>query len=1584
MPYSESGEVVAGYRADFQGTTPKAGWSYLWNAPTGWLAGGASGDGASNPLGTASQYAPLVWNGSVWTPDGDTTNGNNQPAGYLRCAPEGGHPGLGSAQDGGVGNARDRYAIAGFAVPRSGDYHITDSMLSRGGTGNSGIDARVFTGDSEVSGVGVDDYRGPAATAFDGEIGALQSNETIYVAVGPRGNAGSDGFALDYALRLAPSNDLTGDGSEHDTAIYLVPEKVLVLETNIIVDQLVSGGVSYGPDATPGSHALTTGTAVASYLLHFDPVAAGEAVGTHTFSFPIVALIHTDAKLNASDALLGNAAMTYPSEGGTTISRGSVSEPTDLVTVSADRRTINVRLFAGTGGRVDQLRVLLELPAGRGGLVVNPGGEINSGVSGDSIAGGGVLGWAGTGGQVLAGRTFAGNGRWRLSLEDSASIHQLTRHVVSGGEAFSLRFDASSFSGVPASVTAQLFVEDGGGARTTAVSGAFAFDPAEPENWQHFQLLTGHGALDAHAGKRLGVLFTGPDSGAGKYLSVDGVHLSVFSSPAAPAEFRSAWTNAFDRRWAGPGFWANRLQDWQVQSGRLECVKQNLPMRTAHLTTARLEERPQDFSVRVRAGVNAGSADEYSFAGLLIGGGPRLGPRGACLIFHQEGRDGGILAGVSGWSRAVFRDMTSDGYPTLAFDGTNASWQGDADITIDATFDGVYYDLALAVRKVSDGSLLGQATLEDVEPARLIGNIALVSHKGSSGNAAFWLQRLHAEGGKLGVHPGRAVGPILSAQHTLSEGTLKMTAQLQPVAAGQEISTVALQVNANAAWDTVAVSPVEDDAYVALFRVTNWSDAVATSYRLVAGVVGRDGTTNVQYWSGTVAADPAGKNEIVVAGFTGNLNIANAFKGVSNPGSAPVDWTPEFIAFPHLDMCEHVALHEPDILFFSGDQVYEGGSPTPTDTTNLKLDYLYKWYLWCWAYRELTRDIPCIAIPDDHDVYQGNLWGQGGRPASKQQNGGYTRPAWFVKMVEKTQTANLPDPCDPTPVEQGIGVYYTNVKLGWLGLAVIEDRKFKIGSTSFEGTNGVPGDDVMLGDRQLAFLREWTQDWTNEIMKAVLSQTVFAMTTTHASENLNYRTADKDSNGWPPVARDRAVDAIRRGYVMMIGGDQHLATVVHHGIDAHEDAGYHFCVPSVINAFPRVWDPAHPAKGTTSTVSPYLGRYQDGYGNYLTFHAVANPALYYNGVTSSGFAPDRIHDRAPGYGIVRFRRERRTIGMECWPRHADPRYPHTGAQYPDWPLTIRQTDNYARTPYAFLPVVGDGSITNGVVQVVNETDGDILYTLRTQGTRFRPHVFTGGVYTVTLRDPERGASLRMTNQVPGPGGTHAIHAFRAAPVYVASNSMVRLSWDVEGSAGLSIVPIGSVASNSYNGIGTVDVRPSTNETYTLVSTNGMGAPLQAQAAVRVFESYEAWRTRHFSVAELADPGVSGDEADPDGDGIVNILEYALTADPRSDSRNRLPQLSIVRYDGEGAGDLFLTLAYPGVIDVAGVHYEVQHSTDLAAWQPLAGFRPTPVSTTEGRAGETPVHTDRDSVPLSAYLQETLYFRLVLLPPHSAR
>lgn len=100
---------------------------------------------------------------------------------------------------------------------------------------------------------------------------------------------------------------------------------------------------------------------------------------------------------------------------------------------------------------------------------------------------------------------------------------------------------------------------------------------------------------------------------------------------------------------------------------------------------------------------------------------------------------------------------------------------------------------------------------------------------------------------------------------------------------------------------------------------------------------------------------------------------------------------------------------------------------------------------------------------------------------------------------------------------------------------------------------------------------------------------------------------------------------------------------------------------------------------------------------------------------------------------MRFDKRGRTITAECWPRNVDV----TAAdakQYPGWPVTVRQEDNYGRRAVAWLPELRVEGRTDPVVQVVREADSEVVYTIRVKGNTFRPKVFEGGSYTIHLSD----------------------------------------------------------------------------------------------------------------------------------------------------------------------------------------------------------------------------------------------------------
>ena len=66
---------------------------------------------------------------------------------------------------------------------------------------------------------------------------------------------------------------------------------------------------------------------------------------------------------------------------------------------------------------------------------------------------------------------------------------------------------------------------------------------------------------------------------------------------------------------------------------------------------------------------------------------------------------------------------------------------------------------------------------------------------------------------------------------------------------------------------------------------------------------------------------------------------------------------------------------------------------------------------------------------------------------AEDDSGGYKMVPRWVNMVQRLQTAHLPDPFDSAHVFQDIGVYYTDLQWGGISYAILEDRKWKSAPT---------------------------------------------------------------------------------------------------------------------------------------------------------------------------------------------------------------------------------------------------------------------------------------------------------------------------------------------------------------------------------------------------------------------------------------------------------------------------------------------------------------------------------------------------------
>ncbi len=850
--------------------------------------------------------------------------------------------------------------------------------------------------------------------------------------------------------------------------------------------------------------------------------------------------------------------------------------------------------------------------------------------------------------------------------------------------------------------------------------------------------------------------------------------------------FRATFDRVPNRVWVGPDYWANRLQDWRVEDERVLCVEDaaRYPLRTLQILPTSIADSNDAFDISVELEQSDSSNQAGSFAGLLLGqGGPTIDHRVSAMTHHRPAEDGGLIIAADHAGRIHFYDNEQGGASGNQWSLGGALKPGDLieisprslmqaesagpiRLTIAAEPDDVGCRLVARTHAIDSNTVLDERVFEQFDPTRLTGSVALVSHLGKH-----WFDNLEIEGPRQQTHTDRSWGPVLMTMYTVDEFTLKLTAQMGPLGSHDAQQAHLAIHDPDGSWRRLGSAELQPDSYTFQFNVGLWNPSQNARLRIEYELADESGSRMTMY-TVDVAAEPT-NGEMVIA----SLNCQKTFTG-------NLKWNHDSIWFPHAELVSAVSAHDPDLLFFAGDQIYEGdlvGVDNRSPDVAM-LDYLYKWYRFCWSFEGLTRSRPTVAIPDDHDVYHGNLWGAGGRRAkagnglSAQDSGGYKMPARFVNAVHRTQTSHLPDPPHPGPIGQGISVYYTDLTWGGVSFVILADRMFKDSAAVIvpEGKNvngwfqnpdfnprdaDVPGA-VLLGDQQEQFLRSWASDWSDDVwMKGVLSQTIFANVATLPDTAKSdgavpglaikpesvYATgdspaADTDSNGWPQAGRNRALRAMRTGYAFHLAGDQHLGSLIHYGVDDWRDAGVAFCSPAIANTWPRRWFPPSEAReGITDPSDPaYTGDYFDGFGNRVTVYAVANPR-------ETGLEPARLYDRAPGYGIIRLNRDDRSITMECWPRWAQPNDPNA-EQFTGWPRTFTQGEMF-RPGDLTLPTIRTPGLTSTVFQVIDETTGEIISTLRIDGSAqnaagqsdapiYTAAVPGSGPYTVRAGDPD--------------------------------------------------------------------------------------------------------------------------------------------------------------------------------------------------------------------------------------------------------
>ncbi len=119
---------------------------------------------------------------------------------------------------------------------------------------------------------------------------------------------------------------------------------------------------------------------------------------------------------------------------------------------------------------------------------------------------------------------------------------------------------------------------------------------------------------------------------------------------------------------------------------------------------------------------------------------------------------------------------------------------------------------------------------------------------------------------------------ICFALYTVENNIMKLTAQLYPLKPGED-RNVRLEIRQQGKWKQITETQVIEKGWTAPFRVESWDCTKDVEYRVLHG--------KKASYTGTIRKDPADKDVIVVAAFTGNS--INPSHGGDIPKSDIVD-----------------------------------------------------------------------------------------------------------------------------------------------------------------------------------------------------------------------------------------------------------------------------------------------------------------------------------------------------------------------------------------------------------------------------------------------------------------------------------------------------------------------------------------------------------------------------------------------------------------------------------------------------------------------------------------------------------------------
>lgn len=814
------------------------------------------------------------------------------------------------------------------------------------------------------------------------------------------------------------------------------------------------------------------------------------------------------------------------------------------------------------------------------------------------------------------------------------------------------------------------------------------------------------------------------------------------------------------RQWVGPDFYAQRLEDWRLNQGLVECSSSAANC-YLYLLTGEIPRSSGLLEILIKVSVPElpSRPRARNYVGL------RVGIKSSGGDYRQAALSGqGLESGLTTEGLLFIGELESVSSEEKLESLKRALRQGvELRLAVGAAGEQAY--LKLSVVEPSTGEVLDDLEEDNLTAEQIAGGLALISSlpeaRVPAGSAVSRWSGLRITGNLFKNRPERALGPVAFTLYTLSRGTLNLTAQLMPGCL-QASTEAMLEIFSNGRWVRVASSPVDLNTWQARFRVTGWDAGRDHEFRV--RVEGLDGEgPDAHNPIGIIRKEPLAKDWLLMAVLSNNREEG----------------------YPHSGLVSALKKQDPDLLFFAGNQVF--GRPASFWREKFSLEearqeYFRQWLLFGWAFSDLLKDRPTAVIPDARDFFQNKLWGENGRlvkaeeypdMVAAQDSGGFLMSPEFIDLVLASQLSHWPEVEGQITSDKEADPYFREIRYAGLSLAAVCDRVFRSAPSPLlpeaQIRNGWAWNQNfdlkkqaslksarLLSQTQLKLLRHWAEDWSDGVwMKACLSQSLWVSLLTlpegWLGEEALFRlgpvkpgeyppddrpVADFTSGGWPKPARDEVIGILRRALALHVAGSCGPPAALQYGLEKPGDAVWAFLPPPMVAGQAVRWMP----RTAVRKPSEVIGNFEDAFGNRFSLKTVTNPLEGETRGPGAGVS---------GYGLVVFDRKERRVILESLVRPEDSAAAEFRA-YSGWPISFSQMENDGRRPAAYLPLLQFKGISDPVVQVIEEKTREVVYTLRIKGAEFRPPVFRAGSYTIRCGEPgtEAWKELKGVSSLP--------------------------------------------------------------------------------------------------------------------------------------------------------------------------------------------------------------------------------------------